>query len=150
MLIIYLVSGTIQEIFHILCHTGTAAARGYECALRALLRNGTEVNGIFPPHYMGNLLLAFLFGVYRNSVQILDKFGVDFNLRCYKSFPSTALETMARYSPHYDILGNLLEKNSIDVNLVDSLGRTVVSKSPASKNNDLIDNSTTGPNSTRS
>jgi hypothetical protein len=58
-------------------------------------------------------------------IQILENHGAAFNLQCYQG---TTLEAMAKCKSPNDLSKRLLERNDLDVDMVDSVGRTIVSE----------------------
>lgn len=105
----------------------TAANRKFTHALRILLENGGMVDGVDPPHFIGNPLLRALRSGCEEAVEILYQFGAQFNLRTHQGIQSTALEHVVKHHPTSDLINALLEKYGSDIGLEDSFGRTLVS-----------------------
>lgn len=108
----------------------TAATRGFNHSLESLLKDNAVVNGIHPPYYVGNPLLRALRLGNNEAVQILEEYGADFDIRCRQGALTTVLERAAHVYSNPRLLERLLRKKNIDTNMVDCVGRTIVSTSP--------------------
>ncbi|KAH7363690.1 hypothetical protein BKA66DRAFT_552081 [Pyrenochaeta sp. MPI-SDFR-AT-0127] len=103
----------------------TAAQRGYVHSLQALLENGANVDGMSSPHLAGNpLLRALQFGC-EEAVQVLDTFGVDFNVQCPQTILSTGFESVAHRGDAPRLVERLLLRPDANINVIGSLGRTI-------------------------
>ena len=105
----------------------TAAVHGFVQSLRSLLANGALVDGIYAPHYVGNPLLEALAFGHEKIVHILDEYGADFNICSRQRMAGTALLSIVCYSPERRIIRKLLQQKRLNLNMVDCIGRTVVS-----------------------
>jgi ankyrin repeat protein len=97
--------------------------------MRQLLASGCSVDGIYPPHYIGNPLARALRSGCKEAVQLLCDYGANFNLRSHQGSKSTALVHAAKHHPSSDLVSDLLDKYNSDANLIDNYGHTIVSLS---------------------
>ena len=103
-----------------------AAAFEFEPVLRLLIANGASIDGITAPQHLGNPLLWVLRHGNKAILWTLMQSGANINIQSPHSSHSTPLILAASRST--ELVQYLLEEYTVDTNLLDAFGRTIVSR----------------------